>query len=153
MENFHNSEDYQKLIDRITALSPNAKAQFGKMNVNEMICHLNDSMKVALGEIRPKHIGNFITRMAFLKRFVLSRKSFQKEKVETAKEVNPHKEGSKPTDFQKDKETLFALMAEYKEKYKNMEAMPHPIFGTFSHEDWGRQIYMQTVHHLEQFGG
>ncbi len=152
MKNFFNLVDREELIKRIEALSPEANARWGKMNVNQMLCHLYDSAKVAMGEIRPKHIGNFITRMKWVKRYVLGKNSFPKEKVETAKEVNPMREGTKPVDFEEDKKKLLEIMQIYCEKADSIPSPEHPILGAFSKEDWGRQMYIHTDHHLKQFG-
>ena len=152
MKNFLNESDRNELISRIESLSPNAPAQWGKMNVNQMLCHLYDSLKVALGEIKPAHIGNFITRLTFVKRFVLGNRPFPKEKVETTKEVNPMKDGTKPVDFEEDKKRLLDFMRQYSEKSATIVSPEHPILGSFSKEDWARQIYQHTDHHLRQFG-
>ncbi len=151
MKNFFNIPDKNELEQRIQKLSPNAIALWGKMNAGEMLCHLYDSLKVASGEVRPKHIGNFLTRMSWLKKMVLRGRSFQKN-VNTAKEVNPQRDGTKPTDFEKDKKRLLDEMQLYFEKAATLTPPEHPIFGNFSTEDWGRQVYMHTDHHLQQFG-
>ncbi|MBX7240667.1 MAG: DUF1569 domain-containing protein [Bacteroidia bacterium] len=152
MKNFFNPDDRESLIKRIEALSPEAKPLWGKMNVNQMLCHLYDSAKVAMGEVRPKHIGNFITRMKWFKKYILRKDTFPKAKVETAKEVNPMKDGTKPAGFEEDKKKLLEIMKVYSEKADSVPSPEHPILGVFSKEDWGRQMYIHTDHHLKQFG-
>ena len=51
----------QELIDRINRLSPDSKAQWGKMNVSQMLAHLQMPMGVALGDHKLK--ANFLMRL------------------------------------------------------------------------------------------
>ncbi len=36
--------------ERIQRLDPNASAKWGRMTVHQMVCHLNDSFRVGMGE-------------------------------------------------------------------------------------------------------
>ena len=50
MKTLAESEDFQSILLRLGALSPDDAARWGKMNVCQMVCHLCDSMRVPLGE-------------------------------------------------------------------------------------------------------
>jgi len=41
------------LLGRLDRLTPDARAQWGKLTAPRMICHLSDSLRVATGEVPP----------------------------------------------------------------------------------------------------
>ena len=47
---FHDAtrERFQRRIDRLT---PDSERQWGKMSVDQMVCHLSDQLRLALGEL------------------------------------------------------------------------------------------------------
>ena len=71
-----------------------------------------------------------------------------KQNLPTAKEfiVTNTKE------FEKEKTQLISLLEEFNQKNENKALPPHPIFGSFTNEQWGKMQYKHLDHHLRQFG-
>lgn len=50
MQTIGSTEDRKSILKRISALQPTSLRKWEHMNVNQMICHLNDSFNVGMGE-------------------------------------------------------------------------------------------------------
>ena len=61
-KSFVNSADVSEILGRLATLTPQSKARWGRMNANQMTCHLNDSFRLALGEHAEMGKPNFFTR-------------------------------------------------------------------------------------------
>ena len=56
-------------------------------------------------------------------------------------------------DFTKEKQELIGLVDEfYKKGSAEVGKYPHPMFGAFTPDQWGRSMYKHLDHHLQQFG-
>ena len=55
---FWDAETRDDICRRVERLTPTSKAQWGKFNVTEMLAHLNDAMRMAIGElpVAPKNL-------------------------------------------------------------------------------------------------
>ena len=51
----------QEIIDRINKLTPQTKQVWGKMNVSQMLAHVQMPIRIALGTHQPK--GSFLLRL------------------------------------------------------------------------------------------
>jgi hypothetical protein len=142
--------DYETILRRINNLECEANRQFGKLDVNEMVCHVTDQIRLALGYLELPNEGNFLDR-TFIKWFALSMSSIPKEKIETANGVNPKVDGTKPVSLIDDKVTLVKLLEQLKQQDENYEWGIHPKFGALSKKQWGKLIYAHLNHHLKQF--
>ena len=83
MKNILNEEDRKELIARVNNLSEDDKRLWGKMNVNQMVCHITDGLRVSMQEIMTKYTGNKL-KETLLKRLVLLGMPIPKGKAETA---------------------------------------------------------------------
>jgi len=140
----------EKIIFRINQLAPESKALWGKMNVNQMICHCADGLKMATGEREVADKSNFVFR-TILKPLIIHVLPMPKG-APTAREINPLIDGSKPIDFETDRKTLIECI-------ENMCALPenhswarHAAFGKMNRKQWGLLAHKHTDHHLKQFG-
>lgn len=140
-----------ELITRIQKVDSSAKAQWGKMNVNEMICHVADQIRMAIGIKPTEFVGNKLTT-TLLKMLVLTILPMPKGKAETVKELKQGVGGTKPTNFETDKQTLINLLQEFDKSFNETKIIVHPIFGKLNYKQWGRMVYVHTDHHLRQFG-
>src|ERR1700723_3390516 len=50
MRTLESTADLQSIFQRISALTPSDNRVWGRMTVGQMVCHLCDSYKLALGE-------------------------------------------------------------------------------------------------------
>lgn len=135
------------LIDRINSLSENNTAQWGKMNVFQMLKHCTKWEEMALGKVLYKQVflGKLFGKMG-LKDFLSNEDPFKKN-VPTMpefkiKELHGNVAGQK--------QQWIALMQQY--ETASNENIVHPFFGKLTKEQWGQLAYKHTDHHLRQFG-
>ncbi|MBK9191894.1 MAG: DUF1569 domain-containing protein [Crocinitomicaceae bacterium] len=150
MGNILNKKDHEEIKNRLADLKRDDLPLWGKMNVGEMLCHTADQVKLAMGEISSEDCSTFFRR-TLLKRLILMGMKPPKGKIETMSEINPHKLGSKPVNFESDRDYLLRKMDDFiicDEK----TVKPHPAFGALTKQQWGKIIYTHLDHHLSQFG-
>jgi Protein of unknown function (DUF1569) len=145
-----NSEKRTQIIARLNQLSPESKALWGKMSVGEMLCHCLDGNKMALGEIPPTDKSNFFTR-SLVKYLVVYIIPIPKG-APAPPEINPHKQGTKPLDFEKERQLLIADINHFANLSSEDFKGKHHIFGKLTPDQWGRLGYKHLDHHLKQFG-
>ena len=134
------------IITRIHQLTPGSKAVWGKMNVAQMLAHVQVPMGVALGTHTVK--GNWLMKLIL----PLFKKNLYDEK--------PWKQGL-PTDktfimtglekdFENEKSQLLDKINQFSEN--NMINEAHPVFGKLTKEQWSKATWKHIDHHLKQFG-
>ena len=62
MNNLYNQSDVVGIIEQLEKLTPNAEKKWGKMDIGQMLAHINVSLETALGLNFPKRmlIGRII---------------------------------------------------------------------------------------------
>lgn len=137
--------DRSRLIERIRCVRPSATAAWGKLDAPRMICHLNDQMRVALGDAPSKPVHNFVTRT--LVKFLVVHTGFSppRGKIQTAPEMLATKPGAWDAD-------VAACIALVERVGAGAARAVHPAFGPLSPEEWGKLCWKHTDHHLVQFG-
>lgn len=145
-------QNREEIIARINNLTPEAKGLWGKMNVNQMICHCTDGLRGCLGELSGelKDESNFMSR-SLIKWLVLYVIQMPKE-VPTSDRVNQMKDGTKPTDFESDRKTLLEFIEKMTAKSDDFAWVRHFKFGALNRKEWGILSYKHIDHHLKQFG-
>jgi len=136
----------QEIINRINQLSPASKAVWGKMNVSQMLAHLQLPIAIAYGTHQPK--GSFLLRLIG---------PLFKSKLW---DESPYKQ-SLPTDptfimtgNEKDFEKEKAALLEMVNRFTNsaVAGERHPVFGKLTKENWSKATWKHIDHHLRQFG-
>ena len=150
MKNILESAHRDEVIARIEKLSPNDSPLWGKMNVGEMICHLSDQVRMSLGEIKTEYVGNKFLEMV-IKQLILLGLPAPKGKVETVKELKQGVGGTKPQNFDDDKNMLISKIEEFNNVFPANKKLCHPAFGYMTKKQWGRLIFTHLDHHLKQF--
>jgi hypothetical protein len=140
----------QSIALRLAELSPEDKARWGSMSVHQMICHLNDSYQVALGEKTASAATGFLQRTV-LKWGALKAPVHWTRGYPTRPEMEQGKGGTAPVDFGQDLASLLSTLSRFCEGLPN-PCLHHPIFGKMTAEDWMRWGYLHADHHLRQFG-
>ncbi|HEX8249656.1 MAG TPA: DUF1569 domain-containing protein [Pyrinomonadaceae bacterium] len=138
------------VINRINRLTPESKALWGKMNVSEMLCHCADGLRMATGEREVADKSNFLFR-TILKPLVIYALPMPKG-APTAKEINPMIDGTKPTDFEADRQALISCIENMCSLLENHAWAPHAAFGKMNRKQWGLLAHKHIDHHLKQFG-
>ena len=138
---------------RLATLEEAQPARWGRMDVNQMVCHIGDTMRVAMGEIPAEDVSNFFTR-TLLKRMVLAGFSPPKEKIKTFPELDQATGGgTKPTTLPEDVAAFEALADRFAaHSSEGGELARNPIFGKLDAREWGRLTYVHADYHLKQFG-
>lgn len=136
----------QEIINRINHLTPQSQAKWGKMNVAQMLAHVQLPIGIAYGTHQPK--GSFLLRLIG---------PLFKSKLWDDK---PYKQGlpTDPTfimtgsekDFEKEKNILLDMVNRFSES--NIVGEKHPIFGKLTKENWSKATWKHIDHHLRQFG-
>jgi len=118
------------------------------MTAAEMVCHLADSFRVAMGEI-PCPDRSTLGRRTLVKWLVIyAPLPIPKGKVETA----PEMKATSPHQFDRDLATLKEILQRFADKSLTSEWQAHPAFGKLSGKEWSILGYKHMDHHLQQFG-
>ena len=150
MKNILISSDKSLIFNRINFLADNSQRLWGKMTVNQMICHCTDQINMAMGKIKVDFVGNFFLK-TLAKRLVLLGMPAPKEKVKTYKELDQQIRGTNPTTIENDKIILIDTIKDFDKEFPKNTMVVHPSFGKMNKTQWGRLIYLHLDHHLKQF--
>ncbi len=148
MKSLFNKEDNAEMIDRIRKINADSKPLWGKMDAAGMLFHLQEPIRVSLGELKLKRgfLGILFGKMALKQ--VLSDKPFRKG-VPTSDEFKPV--GNH--DLEAEKEKLVKLVSSLAEKgAAGISKNPHPFFGVLTPEQWSIITWKHLDHHFTQFG-
>lgn len=142
--------DVAELITRIQALTPQTQAQWGKMDVAQMLAHCCVSYEMtfeASKHPKPNFFVGFILR-TFVKKVVVGDKPFKRnERTAPAFIVADSK------NFEHEKARLIAYLnqtlqlgsAHFNNKVSHS-------FGVLTLTEWNNMLYKHLDHHLVQFG-
>lgn len=149
MRTLSNDADRKELLIRLNRLSPESRRLWGTMSPDEMICHLSDSFRAALGEKELSPATSLFKRTIF-KWTALWLPLRWPKGIETRPEMDQHQGGTRPQTYADDLEKLRGLF----ERFVNWqgEFRPHPTFGPLTRTERMRHAYLHMDHHLRQFG-
>jgi hypothetical protein len=136
-----------ELISRINALNENNTAQWGKMNIYQMVKHCRLWEEMLSGKIKCKRV--FIGRL--LGKMVL--KSSQKDDSPMMRNAISSPElivKESNGDIAAEKKKWIALVEEHVHFSPSFDFV-HPFFGKMTKEQVGSHAYKHTDHHLRQF--
>ena len=148
MQNLFQPESATGIVMRIARLKPIDKAEWGKMNVAQMLAHCKAPLEVALGDRNLKHslIGWLFGKIA--KKQMLKDKPF-KQNMPTAPSFVVKDKRS----FADEQDQLLTLIRRFSEADpESIVARVHPFFGKMSINEWGVLQWKHLDHHLRQFG-
>lgn len=148
MPDLYSKSDNQKMIGRIRKIDANSKPLWGKMDAAGMLFHLQEPIRVSMGQLKLKRglLGILFGKMALKE--VLSDKPFKKG-VPTSPDFKP--KGS--YNLEEEKEKLVKLVSSLADKGPDaISKDPHPFFGPLTPEEWNIITWKHLDHHLTQFG-
>ena len=151
MKTLANPRDKEEIVQRLSAIGPASRRQWGKMTAHEMICHLSDAFRVILGEKEARPAGNWFSRSVF-KWMGLWLPVRWPRGVSTVPECDARLGGTAPGAFESDLSDLRRLLDRFAGQPRDFEWQTHPIFGQMSDKECLRWGYLHTDHHLRQFG-
>jgi len=137
----------RELLDRLARLGAEARPGWGRMNAPQMITHVNDQFRMALGDLPtvPKRTPFRYPVVNSLVAYVLP----WPKGAPTAPELL----------MRIDQSTWSTEVATFRDLLQRFAALPpetawpvHPAFGKLSRKAWGKLGYRHTDHHFRQFG-
>lgn len=136
-----------ELISRIGNLNENSQAQWGKMNVSQMLRHCTAWEELMSGrqKIKRAFVGRIFGRMAL--RSVLKDETPLRRNTPTSPEFKITTEGG---DVNAEKQKWISLLQGHGQF--SHDGIDHPFFGKMTLEQVGYMAYKHTDHHLRQFG-
>jgi hypothetical protein len=148
MSTLANADAVAQCCARLDRIDPLAERRWGRMTVHQMICHLNDSFKVAAGRRQVSRAAAPIPR-SVIKWLALRTPLPWSHNLPTRPEIAQGRGGTPPVDWEKDRRELRDLIAAFPSR---REFGSHPIFGPMTWDDWQIWAYRHTDHHFRQFG-
>ena len=150
MKTLANPEAQREITTRIAAVTPADQRRWGSMSVHQMICHLNEAYRCALGEIVTAMARSPMPR-AILKFAALRVPTKWPHGFPSPPEIAQDRGGTPPVEFVQDRDALLAALRSFCRGLP--DPLPrHPYFGAMSERDWQRWGYLHADHHLRQFG-
>ena len=137
------------ILNRLGRLTPASQGAWGRMNVHQMICHLNDSFLLPLGRRNVSAASGF-WRRTLMKWGALYFPAPWPRGTPTRPEVEQGAGGTPPTEFDADRRSLTQTIEAFCAS-PALASVEHPIFGPMSSPQWLRWGYLHSDHHLRQF--
>jgi hypothetical protein len=139
----------ESLVARLQSVRPDSPRQWGRMTPSQMLCHLSDSFLTVSGD-RPvaKSAETFFSRTVI--KFIAIHSPLPWPKgVPTMREVDAEKDGTKPGDFERDRQQVIERLRAF--AAPGATYARHPIFGAMSRAEWMKWGFAHVDHHLRQF--
>ena len=147
--NLFEKKEVQKFIDRINNLNPATEPLWRKMNVAQMLSHVNVTYDLVYTDKypRPGGLKKFMIKL-FAKNIVVGPKPY-KRNLRTAPEFLI----SGDREFGKEKDQLIAhLNKTQKLGASHFDGKESHAFGALSTDEWNTLFSKHLDHHLQQFG-
>jgi hypothetical protein len=134
MKSLFNKGDNQEIINRISTLTAASQAQWGKMNVGQMLTHCQEPLRVAYGDLKLKRGLIALLFGAYVK------KKLTKDEQPFGKNL--------PTD-----NAFIGVVQKFEQVGPSgITKEKHPFFGSMTPNEWDIIQWKHLDHHLKQFG-
>jgi hypothetical protein len=140
-----------ELVTRLRTVTPDSTRRWGRMTAHQMVCHVSDACRMAMGQQRVSDASSPLRR-TLIKWMALYLPLPWRRGIFTRPEIDQQVAGTKPTEFAADVAALEGLLHAVAARSARGGWPRHPVFGTMSHAEWLRWGYLHTDHHLRQFG-
>jgi len=143
------SANVDELVGRLRRVQSGSARQWGTMTPHEMLCHLGDSFAAVLGDIEASRADTWLSRT--IVKYLAIHTSFPwPQGVPTRPEVDPKRAGTRPAEFERDRQRVLDLLARFVSP--STQYGRHPGFGAMTRREWMLWGYGHVDHHLRQFG-
>lgn len=148
-KNLFDFEDAKEAIERINNLKPKSKRQWGKMEVDQMLAHVNVAYDMAYTDKYPKPKGfkKFMIKL-FAKNIVVGPKPYKKNNRTAPEFIITERKN-----FEEEKSKLIQNIEKTQqlgaEHFNNKESH---AFGKLTTKEWNTLFSKHLDHHLTQFG-
>jgi hypothetical protein len=148
MQSMLDSQVRLSMDERLDRLTLDHTGAWGRLTVGGMVCHLYDSVRVALGE-NPSALIGYLGPLRLLVRWLgIDVMPWPKGKVQTVPEML----STRPGELKDDVERLKQLLDRLQGHGTQAAWGAHPLFGALSEAQWGRLVWRHVDYHLRQFG-
>lgn len=146
LRTLHEAGAVTDLVRRTRALAPGSTGRWGRMTVDQMLWHLNQSVDASLGRlaVTPKPLG----RARPIAKLVALYGPWPKGRVPTLREL---KAGA-AHDLEVERERLGRLLGEAAARPLDGGWSDHGAFGPLAGREWSRIHWRHVDYHLKQFG-
>lgn len=145
MQSLFDPKAKNEIQERLTKLSHQSQPAWGKMDVGQMLYHCQFPLKIALKKEHPKMKPNLLAKW-FFKKAMYNDKPWKRNLP-----THPKLKVADQKVLEAEREYLSNLVDEFFEKRNESQWEPHPMFGKFTPEQWGKMQYKHLDHHLQQF--
>jgi hypothetical protein len=151
MQTLLNPIQKSRQLKRLHTLTPNTVPHWGLLTAGNLLPHLTDPFKIALGEVVAIPAKSFFTTRIgkFAAIYLMPR---WPEGAPTHPKTNITIDGRKGGDFEQDKKELIEAIDRFILFYSKIPYHEHPIFGKISNRTWGEVMNKHLDHHFRQFG-
>jgi hypothetical protein len=146
MKSFWQLDARTELLQRLEQLTPESRAQWGRMNGPQVLAHVADSLRMTLGELPVKPRESLLRPWPF-KQLIIYFLRFPKG-APTAPELIQRP----PRDWSSERPALCQLLNQLATLQRRPFPPEHPAFGKMTEQGWGVLVYRHVDHHLRQFG-
>jgi hypothetical protein len=140
-----------ELIGRLEKLTPGNERRWGRMTASQMVCHVADACRMALGQKQVSDDSGIFKR-TIIKWLALYAPLQWRAGILTRPEIDQQIAGTCPGDFASDITAVRMLLDAIADNGLRGTWPDHPVFGRMSSGQWLRWAYLHTDHHLRQFG-
>ena len=151
MKTLAREHDKAEILGRLRNVRPESGRRWGRMSAHQMVCHLADAFRMALGQ-KPVTPATGLLQRTIVKWFALYVPLPWPPGIPTSPEIDQEGGGTRPVDFAADVARVEALLELLTAPTRSLDRQSHPTFGTMSDAAWLRWGYLHTDHHLRQFG-
>ena len=148
MRTLHDSSCRTSIAARLQTLRPDAQRQWGKMRVDQMLWHVNESLEQSLGRLKTTRSPRTPPIPSAMLRFVVLNLPWPKGRAPTAPELVARD----TYDFQAERSRAIRLIEEMAARDINGSWPPSATFGRTTGLFWSRLQAKHLDHHLKQFG-
>jgi hypothetical protein len=152
MKTLARGRDKAEIVERLAHVRPDSARQWGRMSAHEMVCHLADACRMAMGTKPVTDASGLLQRTVVKWTALYLPMQWPTGRLVTRPEIAPGTGGTRPGHFASDLAELVVLTEQFASCHDTSKWPPHPIFGRLSPRGWMRWGYLHMDHHLRQFG-
>jgi len=139
--------DRAGLLRRFRSLRPDTPPRWGRMSASQMLTHLSDQLRHALGDASAAAQPGPLWWPG-IKQIVMYWLPWPRGRVNGPPEAFL----TQPTEWAGDLATFEALLARFVAQRERTEWPGHALFGPMTRTSWGRFSHRHFDYHLKQFG-
>jgi hypothetical protein len=135
------------IIERLERLTPQNQQRWGKMSIAQLMPHLGDSLRRALGDTPSVPPTSGLGRFWLVRYLYIYHIKWPQGKIQS-----PAGSFRTPsTGWDSDRKIIMDLIERFVTTRGDTLSPIHPTLGRMTSRDWGTLLYKHLDHHLRQF--